>query len=215
MAFGGNLNMKEIFSALIKAQGMLKSAVKDSSNPHYKSKYADLESVWDAVRDALQKNSLAVLQLTDVDSSGAPVLITRVIHTSGEHIDSRYPLICKDMNDPQKMGSALSYARRYCLGSLLGVISSDDDGNAASNVGAHASAKALAPAQTKAPSTVPQMFEAIGEKYPEALEFCIGRRLKDWTENDKSAARAAVDEMRSGKSWGEAKSTIAKLLAFS
>jgi hypothetical protein len=123
--------MKNLYVSLVKAQSQIKNAVKDSTNPHFRSKYADLESVWDAVRDALHRNDLAVLQLTDIDTSGAPVLITRVIHTSGEHVEGRYPLVCKDPTDAQKLGSSMSYARRYSLSAMLGVIQSDDDGNTA------------------------------------------------------------------------------------
>lgn len=206
--------MKELFSALIKAQSMIKNAIKDSSNPHYRSKYADLESVWDAVRDALQKNSLAVLQLTDIDSSGAPVLITRVIHSSGEHLDSRYPLICKDMTDPQKMGSALSYARRYSLGSFLGVISSDDDGNAASNIVTHTPVQQVKPEQKKITSLA-DLFSAHGQQYPNCLETVIGKRVAQWTDTEKSAARQAVDILRAGKAWDDARSVLVKAVTFS
>jgi hypothetical protein len=107
--------MKQLYSALVKAQSQIKGALKDSVNPHFKNRYADLASVWDAIRDALHKNGLAVVQLSRIHESGAPVLVTRIIHESGEHVEGEYPLVCKDPNDPQKLGSATTYARRYAL----------------------------------------------------------------------------------------------------
>jgi len=201
--------MKELFAALIKAQSQIKNAVKDSVNPHFKNRYADLESVWDAVRDALHKNDLAVLQLTDIDASGAPVLITRVIHTSGEHVEGRYPLVCKDPTDAQKLGSSMSYARRYALSAMLGVIQSDDDGNGASAqpakpAGAPVAAKAITNAMT-------DLFAAHGLEYPKAVEDLIGKPVKEWSENDKTSAREAIKKLQAGTPWSQ----ITKTAVFS
>lgn len=196
--------MKEIYTALVKAQGMIKNAVKDSTNPHYKSKYADLESVWDAIREALQKNNLAVLQLTDIDASGAPVLVTRVIHTSGEHIEGRYPLVCKDPTDAQKLGSSTSYARRYSLSAMLGVIQSDDDGNAAAGHTASPSVAkpASAPTTAKAPTNaMADLFAAHKLEYPKAVEDLIGKPVAQWSENDKTTAREAIKKLQAGTPW--------------
>lgn len=187
--------MKALYAALVKAQSQIRNAVKDSTNPHFKSRYADLESVWDAVRDALHKNELAVLQLTDIDPSGAPLLITRVIHTSGEHVEGRYPLVCKDMTDAQKLGSSMSYARRYALSAMLGVIQSDDDGNAAS-----APKATPAPAAKQGPASI---FAAHKLEYPKALEDLIGKPMKEWTDADKVTARQAVQALTDGKPWSE------------
>ena len=193
--------MKNLYAALVKAQSQIKNAVKDSVNPHFKNRYADLESVWDAVRDALHRNDLAVLQLTDLDASGAPVLITRVIHTSGEHVEGRYPLVCKDPTDAQKLGSSMSYARRYSLSAMLGVIQSDDDGNGASAQPAKTAAQATpAPAAKQGPAS---LFAAHGLEYPKALEDLIGKAIKDWTDADKVVARQAVDSLNKGKAWPE------------
>lgn len=191
--------MKNLYAALVKAQSQIKNAVKDSVNPHFKNRYADLESVWDAVRDALHRNDLAVLQLTDIDASGAPVLITRVIHTSGEHVEGRYPLVCKDPTDAQKLGSSMSYARRYSLSAMLGVIQSDDDGNAASAPKA-TPAPAPAPATKQGPASI---FAAHKLEYPKALEDLLGKPMKEWTDADKVVARQAVDALTKGKPWSE------------
>jgi hypothetical protein len=193
--------MKALYAALVKAQSQIKNAVKDSVNPHFKNRYADLESVWDAVRDALHKNDLAVLQLTDIDASGAPVLITRVIHTSGEHVEGRYPLVCKDPTDAQKLGSSMSYARRYSLSAMLGVIQSDDDGNTAAGHTPPAAAPKATPAPAKqGPASI---FAAHKLEYPKALEDLIGKAIKDWTDADKVVARQAVTALTEGKPWSD------------
>ena len=131
--------MKELATAMAKAQSQIKTALKDSKNPHFKSSYADLTSVWDACREALTKNGFSVIQRTDFDAGGEVWLETMLLHSSGEHIASRYPLR-PAKQDPQGYGSAITYARRYCLAAIVGVVADeDDDGNAASQRnGSHA-----------------------------------------------------------------------------
>lgn len=129
--------MKDIATALAKAQAEVKAALKDSNNPHFKSRYADLTSVWDACRSALTKNGLSVVQRTDFNETDV-WLETMLLHSSGEHIAGRYPLR-PQQSTPQGYGSALTYARRYALAAMVGVVADeDDDGNAASHVAAPA-----------------------------------------------------------------------------
>jgi hypothetical protein len=124
--------MSELAKALVKAQGHIKGAVKDASNPHFKAKYADLASVWDACRKPLTDNGLSVVQFTTINTEGTiPLLVTRLLHTSGESIDGVTPLIMVKQ-DMQALGSAITYARRYGLAAMVGVAPEDDDGNAAS-----------------------------------------------------------------------------------
>jgi hypothetical protein len=122
--------INELAGALAKAQGKITGALKDSANPFFKSKYADLASVWDACRGALSENGLAVVQLTESDDSGVYV-ITTLAHSSGQWMRSRLRLTPKD-STPQGMGSAITYGRRYALAAMVGVAQVDDDGNAAS-----------------------------------------------------------------------------------
>ena len=116
-------------AALSKVQGAMVGAVKDSSNPFFKSKYADLSSVWDACRVQLAANNLCVIQTTAEAADGA-VLITTLAHSSGEWIRSVLPIKVKD-NSPQAQGSGLTYARRYALAAIVGVSQIDDDAEAA------------------------------------------------------------------------------------
>jgi hypothetical protein len=116
-------------AALAQAQGKMKGAAKDSANPFFKSKYADLASVWDACRDALADASIAVVQLPKAD--GAKVTVTTMLaHSEGEWVSEDLTVTAKD-DSPQAVGSAITYCRRYGLASLVGVAPEDDDGEAA------------------------------------------------------------------------------------
>lgn len=115
--------------ALSKAQAELKPAVKDSTNPFFKSKYADLASVWDAAREVLAKNELAVVQTNEMDATRV-VVVTTLIHSSGQWV--RGLLAMKPVkDDPQGVGSCITYARRYALASIVGVSPEDDDAEGA------------------------------------------------------------------------------------
>lgn len=118
-------------TAFVKLQAAIKPAIKDSINPAFRSKYADLGAVWDAVRQPLADHGFGVIQAPQFDGD-TMWLETTLLHVSGAEKVSRYPL--RPMKqDPQGYGSALSYARRYSLSSVLGVVADlDDDGNAAS-----------------------------------------------------------------------------------
>lgn len=120
-------------AALAKAQGEIAPAPMDRDNPFFKSKYATLTSLWESARAALSANGLAVTQVTDFDANGEIVLLTTLLHSSGEWIGGVYPIRTADQK-PQTLGSALTYARRYAFGALVGLTSDDDDdGNGAQN----------------------------------------------------------------------------------
>ncbi len=117
-------------AALAKAQAAMKNAVKDSTNLFFKSKYADLAGVTDACRAELSANGLSVMQFPEVVEGR--VLLTYVLaHSSGEWISGMLE-VTPVKTDPQSLGSAITYARRYSLAALVGVATEDDDGNAAS-----------------------------------------------------------------------------------
>ena len=118
-------------AALSKAQATMTSAKKDSVNPHFKSKYADLASVWDACREPLTKNGLSVIQMPGKDETGYYVE-TVLAHSSGEFVSCKLHIVpIKD--DPQGLGSSITYARKYALAAIAGIApdDSDDDGEAA------------------------------------------------------------------------------------
>ncbi len=119
-----------ISAALVAVQAEIKHAAKDSTNPHFKSKYSDLASVWDAARDALRNRDVAVIQAPVHSDDGRVHLTTRLLHDSGQWLEETASIpITKQ--DPHGYGSGLTYLRRYSLAAMVGVVSDDDDGNAA------------------------------------------------------------------------------------
>lgn len=124
--------ISEIAKALSAFQGELKPAKKDEVNPFFKMKYADLASIWGVVREPLAKNGLSVTQLPHTESEKL-FLTTLLLHSSGEWISSEMPVIAQKA-DSQSIGSALTYARRYSLSSMLGVAAEDDDGESAGRI---------------------------------------------------------------------------------
>jgi hypothetical protein len=129
--------INELAAALAKAQAKVKAALKDSANPFYKSKYADLASVWDACRDALTSNGLSIAQSPETtfpDGRAEVAVTTRLMHLSGQWLEGTVAARL-DKTDPQAVGSAVTYLRRYGLQSMVGVAPEDDDGEAAASRG--------------------------------------------------------------------------------
>ena len=187
-------DIKDLAVALSKAQGEMKGAHKDSDNPFFKSKYADLASVWDAIRAPFAKHGLSVTQLPSEDDRGL-VLETVLMHSSGQWISSKLR-INPVKADPQSLGSALSYSRRYALSAIAGVYQEDDDANLASDKQPN---PVMAPKATKpkAPSGIPPEINKpdprLGNKGDhdhawkpsnfkgeggEAMEYCIVCKIK-------------------------------------
>lgn len=203
-------DISELAKALSKAQGEVKGAIKDSVNPHFKSSYADLESVWDACRQALSSNGLAVTQfLESVGSESA--ITTTLMHTSGQW--QRSTILMKPKStDPQGVGSAITYYRRYALAAAIGINQTDDDGEASYN-----RQKPL-PKPNVIPNIIPNpTSNGSSSKISEKQRNLIWARLKndlklsdesardflkaatgkesskDWTRTDFDAALAAID----------------------
>ncbi len=123
-------SIKELATALAKAQRSMGGAKKDSSNPFYKSTYSDLSSVVTAIREPLSSNGLSFIQATEPSDKDEIRVITMLMHESGEWLSSTIAIPVSKA-DAQGYGSAITYAKRYGLQGLLGVPSEDDDGNAA------------------------------------------------------------------------------------
>ena len=119
----------QIVKALSAAQGTMKGAKKDSNNNHFNRRYADLASVWDACRDALTANGLAVVQSASNMDGGVRVS-SMLAHVSGQWIADDLIVPVRDAG-PQALGSAITYGRRYSLAALVGVAPEDDDAEAA------------------------------------------------------------------------------------
>ena len=119
-------DISEIAPAFLKAQAEMESAEKNQINPFYKSKYADLASIIEACKSALNNNAIMVLQ-----PIAGMTVETILIHSSGQWFSSSTPIVAKALNDPQALGSAITYACRYALQSICVIPREDDDGNLA------------------------------------------------------------------------------------
>jgi ERF superfamily len=124
-----SLGIGKLALALSKAQAAMKPAVRDADNPFFKSRYASLASIWESIREPLAANELAIVQTTEAFDTTLR-LVTILAHSSGEFVLSRYP-INPAKPDPQSIGSAITYARRYALAAIVGASTEDDDADSA------------------------------------------------------------------------------------
>ena len=148
-------NIGALAAALAKAQGVMRGAAKDKANPHLKSKYADLASVWDACREPLSANGLAIVQLVQVADDSRVAVETRLLHASGESLSS-VCVVPVAQKTAQGVGSAITYARRYGLSAMVGVApDDDDDGHAASARPAQRQESRPPPASPPSPAAPP------------------------------------------------------------
>ncbi|MET3371979.1 hypothetical protein ABIC89_001020 [Variovorax boronicumulans] len=132
--------MQKIATAFVKAKKEFSPALKDKTNPAFRSKYADLGACLEAVNDALLNNGIALVQRTSEDSTGVTVE-TVFLHESGETMESGKLHVPAAKQDPQGYGSALTYARRYSLMTACGIAPEDDDGNSATDAKRREAAK--------------------------------------------------------------------------
>ena len=121
--------MQKIATAFVKAQKQFSPAIKNASNPHFKSKYADLATCVNAVIDALNDNGIALIQVTHPEENGVTVE-TIFLHESGEIFSAGKLTFPAPKHDPQGFMSCLTYARRGSLLAATGLAPEDDDGNA-------------------------------------------------------------------------------------
>jgi hypothetical protein len=149
--------LDQLATALALAQGSMQGAVKDRTNPAFKSSYADLASTWDACRVALSSNGLAVSQHPGRLEDGSVTVTTMLLHRSGQHITSVCSALPRDAS-PASVGSVVTYLRRYGLAAAVGVSPEDDDGQAASQPAAP-----YAPAQ-RVPAPAQRVADALGGK---------------------------------------------------
>lgn len=180
-------------SSLVAAQADARNATFDSVNPHFKNRYASLAEVIETMKPVLAKHGLAIVQMPAVRMDIGPVLMTRILHQSGEWIEEEYP-INPIKNDPQGFGSAITYARRYTLPGILMIASEeDDDGNAAST----APAPPRPTATATAPRDVQSMVEAAKPKVASATSKDELKTVWDAMGIDKSnpALYAAMLEL--------------------
>lgn len=197
----------ELDAAMAKAQGEMKSPPLNKVNPHFKNKYSDLAAIREATIPALSKNGLSIKQFTRMIGEGL-FLVTRIGHSSGQWEEGEYPLPMA-LDKPQVMGSALTYARRYCWSAACAIVGDeDDDANAAQNNGAKAkpaekpawrgpmkvtelkaAMRALSERMTGGSLGTTGDLEAVKEEYAAVIEQAR-HDLPDWHEGyDQTAKR--------------------------
>lgn len=154
-----------VSKALVKAQAKIKHAVKDSVNPHFKSKYSDLASVMDAIKEPFAENGLALMQPLSSDQD-AVKCTTLILHESGQFIGSEMSMR-PVRNDPQGLGSCATYLRRYMAAAAAAVASDDDDGNAASGKGTNNANPNQTP-NTQAPSMATSTQSTVASRLSKA-----------------------------------------------
>ena len=186
-------------AAFLRAQKAMRDPFKDAQNPHFKSRFVTLKGVLDAVRPALHEAGITVLQCLDMHE-GQTIVVTTLLHTSGQSMSSRCPVICAKPNDPQALGSAITYARRYAVAAICGVAPSDDDDDAeaAAPPRQQKAKPAAKPAKLEGFDTVEIAEAAIdGAKSLEALRAVWERVLaSDFKGDDLARATEAKDERK-------------------
>jgi hypothetical protein len=176
--------LDKLAPALAKAQTEMGGAVKDSNNPFFKSKYADLTSVWKACKEALHVNGLSVIQSPVNAEDGRIGVVTMLLHTSGQFVSGEYTLGVKKDNDPQADGSSITYARRYALAAFVGVCPVDDDGEAAMQREKKAAAKNEKKAAVGAKSFKAGTIEGwVAKGVKEIME---GAKVAEWWATNKA-----------------------------
>ena len=169
--------MKELFTAYAKAFPEIEGALKDSLNPHFKNKYADLSAVTSAIKPALAKYGLAYVQISHI-AEGGVCIETVITHSSGESMSCGKFFAPATKNDAQGYGSAFTYARRYSLSAAFGVCPEDDDGNAAS--------QAPQPRQVSrekiSAEQVTELLELIEKNERDLVNLCLYLKINSLSE---------------------------------
>lgn len=189
-------SLAKITEGLVEAHKKITHASKDKTNPHFKSKYATLESVIDATRDSLLEQSIVVLQLVGHDS-----VITRLQHSSGEFIETDTKIYLKS-TDMQALGSSISYARRYALAAILNISQTDDDGNAGSATHKQEPPKQQEPQKPKSNAeNIADFAKTLGYEDMKLKELIIKKYGKpvDFNAADKNDCRLFCEFLKTEK----------------
>src|SRR5690606_9266097 len=175
----------ELCKAMLEFHKEVGRITKDSDNPHYKTRYATIDQIIEEVRPPLAKHGLFVVQMPFNNQAGELKMVTRIYHVSGQWMESP-PLTIRPekLDNPQKIGSAVTYARRYSLTSFLALnTGEDDDGNAASGVESHTKQNQSRQQQQKAngqPAQQPdqQSSEPLATQKQWSMIFAMGKNEK-------------------------------------
>lgn len=182
--------IKDLIAALAKAQAVMKPAIINKKNPFFKTMYADFTSCMDACRGPLSDNGLAIIQSCET-INGELNLVTMLAHTSGQWLKSDYPII-PAKKDSQGIGAAMTYAKRYSLCGMIGIVADEDDDGNATVVNHHEEQK-----QPLKPSTVSfdqalELQNIFSECSPEIQKTFMGFMNKEM--NFKSLSNVTIDK---------------------
>lgn len=178
-------SLASIAPALVKAQSAFPAVRKDSTNPHFKSKFASLDAIVGAALPALHANGIALLQGGGPSDDGSLEVVTRLQHESGEWIQSSFRLPLAKA-DPQGAGSALTYGKRYSLAAMLGIVADeDDDGNAATK-----------PAPAKHERVLPAA-EGVTADQRKELDGLVASKV--WSDKERESLLSRGQAMKTAK----------------
>ena len=207
-------SIAQLAAALTKAQAEMEPAIKDADNPFFKSKYADLGEVWRVVQAAFGPQGLSVVQAPETREDGKVSLTTMILHESGEWVAGTMPVLT-DKDTPQGAGSGITYARRYALAAMCGVVAEpDDDGEAAMGRNGNGGQQRPAIPAAQGPAQPPGIGEAGMQRmggHAEKISEAVGRDRKDvWADllahvragyGKPKVSDLTVEEARECKAW--------------
>lgn len=179
--------MKELASALVKASSAIGGAVKDKANPFFKSKYADLSSVVEAIKPHLAANGLTFYQQFGT-AEGGVMVETVIVHESGQMLPTGGLFVPASKADAQGYGSAITYARRYSLQTAFGVPSEDDDGNAAAKASHAPVAATMAHEGIEVSHKVSKIVDAIRGHLEAGNDYGVLEEEETMSQEEKIAA---------------------------
>ena len=190
---GDSAQLGELFAALNQAQQEIDPAKKRASNPHFKSKYADLPTVLDAVLPALNKHGLSLLQLVGETSDNVVQLTTILAYSNGAYVSALSSCPLGRGGGPQATGSGISYLKRYAVSALVGLSTTDDDGNDAQGE-ARAKAEKEAAAELRRLQHLADIAESKAIEAEERAEQLNAPHDPSW-EASRKGFMAAISEM--------------------
>lgn len=179
----------KVSAALVAAQALMLPLIKDSDNPFFKSKYADLHAVTQACYPALQANGICVIQSAESLGADGINIRTRLLHSSGQFIETDCA-IPPAGQDPQKYGSAVTYGRRYGLQAAVGLAATDDDGEAAMNRKGHQE-------PTKTGPTLEQVLKSIADAATLESLTTLGTKIKGTEHASNPKVKEAYEARKS------------------
>jgi hypothetical protein len=184
----------KLYKALSKAQGEIENAKFNKTNPHFKSKYTDLGGLRDAYQKCLSKNGLCLTQFFE-DRQNGMNLVTRLAHESGEYIDSRFAIIVGTNETMQQIGSKITYARRFSIGSITGIgTEEDDDANLASS----SKAKEMAKLTAEQERQLTELYNDIGVEQAKFLNWAQAPSIGEIAADKYDAAYKVLTSLKNG-----------------